>query len=404
LVMDPHHRVVLELAAELFADAGYRAEEVAGSRTGVFLGGGESPYLKGRLGELSQEQLRRAVVNTIPNMMAARVSDFFDLRGPALVVDAACSSAAVAVHQAVRALRSGDCDAAIVGGIELMTGPDLHIGFGEAGVLSPDGVCAVFDERANGLVPGEGAGLLLLKPLHAAVAEGDRVLAVIEGGAVNNDGRTMGLTVPSGQGQQDVVAAALADAGVRPGQIGYLEAHGTGTLLGDPIEVRAATAVFSGPDGSRPDMCGIGSVKSNIGHLMRAAAVPAVMKAVLAVREGVLPATVHCERPHPRFRFGESPFFPVTRTTPWPSGQVRRAGVSAFGFGGTNVHLVVAEYRGDAVGRASLPPPRFHRKHYRIGSPVGTETLDQLLDLVTSGQVELDDAVTRIGRMGEERV
>ncbi|MDG4810842.1 SDR family NAD(P)-dependent oxidoreductase [Micromonospora sp. WMMD1120] len=400
LVMDPHHRLVLELAAELFADAGYRPDEVAGSRTGVFIGGGESPYLRGRIADLPQQSRRNALVGAIPNMMAARVSDFFDLRGPAQTIDTACSSALVAIHAACRALRSGECDIAIAGGVELIIGSDLHVGFSEAGALAPDGVCAVFDESASGLVLGEGGGLVLLRRLPDAVADGDRIAAVVRGGAVNNDGRTMGLTVPSVDGQEAVLRAALADADVPAGSVGYLEAHGTGTLLGDPIEVRAATRVFDG-------RCGIGSVKSNVGHLMRAAGVVGFVKAVLAVQTGVLPATLHCVRPHPRFRFAESPFFPVTSTQPWSAadGSPRRAGVSAFGFGGTNAHVVVEQYQGPAGNRSALPPPRFDRRRYRLDEPVTTapDTLDDLLDLIEDGHVDLDHAAATVVRLSKER-
>ncbi|MBG0569311.1 beta-ketoacyl synthase N-terminal-like domain-containing protein, partial [Actinoplanes aureus] len=403
VVMDPHQRLVLELAAELFAEAGYRPEEVAGTRTGVFIGGGESPYLRGRLADLPAESRRNALVGAIPNMMAARVADFFDLRGPAQTIDTACSSALVAIHAACRALRAGECDLAIAGGVELIIGSDLHVGFSEAGALAPDGVCAVFDEGARGLVLGEGGGLVLLRRVPDAVAGGDRIAGVVLGGAVNNDGRTMGLTVPSLEGQEAVLRAALTDAGVGAETIGYLEAHGTGTLLGDPIEVRAASRVFGPADGAR---CGIGSVKSNLGHLMRAAGVVGFMKAVLAVESGMLPATLHCVRPHPRFRFAESPFFPVTSTRSWEDGGgPRRAGVSAFGFGGTNAHVVVQQYQGPVGTRVPLPPPEFRRRRYRLGETVtaAPDDIDDLLDRLRDGHVDLDHAAAAVGRLTEER-
>ncbi|MBG0566155.1 SDR family NAD(P)-dependent oxidoreductase [Actinoplanes aureus] len=381
LVMDPHQRLVLELAAELFADAGYRPEEVAGSRTGVFIGGGDSNYLPKDVGAVPPQAVRNLLTSTIPNMMAARVSDFFDLRGPAQTIDTACSSALVAIHAACRALRAGECDFAIAGGVELLTDSYLHVAFSQAGALAPDGVCAVFDEGARGLVLGEGGGLVLLRRLPDAVAGGDRVAGVVLGGAVNNDGRTMGLTVPSVEGQEVVLRAALADAGVPAESVGYLEAHGTGTLLGDPIEVRAASRVFG--SGAGEAWCGIGSVKSNLGHLMRAAGAVGFMKAVLAVESGMMPATLHCVRPHPRFRFAESPFFPVTSTRSWDAGdRPRRAGVSAFGFGGTNAHVLVEQYQGAAGTRVPLPPPEFNRRRYRLGDTAKTGR--NLMDLLSS--------------------
>ncbi|MGC4746934.1 SDR family NAD(P)-dependent oxidoreductase [Micromonospora sp. DT201] len=399
VVMDPHQRLVLELAAELFADAGYRPDEVAGSRTGVFIGGGDSNYLPKDVGAVPPDAVRNLLTSTIPNMMAARVSDFFDLRGPAQTIDTACSSALVAIHAACRALRAGECDFAIAGGVELLVDPYLHIAFSQAGALAPDGVCAVFDEGAHGLVLGEGGGLVLLRRVPDAVAAGDRVAGVVLGGAVNNDGRTMGLTVPSVDGQETVLRAALADAGVPGESIGYLEAHGTGTLLGDPIEVRAASRVFG--SGAGRAWCGIGSVKSNLGHLMRAAGVVGFIKAVLAVDSGVLPATVHCVRPHPRFRFAESPFFPVTETQPWSTadGVPRRAGVSAFGFGGTNAHVVVQQHQSAQGTRVPLPPPRFQRRRYRLGETAAPESGRSLLDLLASvhdGRLSADTAANLI--------
>ncbi|MDG4810844.1 SDR family NAD(P)-dependent oxidoreductase [Micromonospora sp. WMMD1120] len=399
VALDPHQRLVLELAAELFADAGYRPDEVAGSRTGVFIGGGDSNYLPRNVDAVPPDAVRNLLTSTIPNMLAARVADFFDLRGPAQTIDTACSSALVAIHAACRALRAGECDYAVAGGVELLVDPYLHIAFSQAGALAPDGVCAVFDEGAHGLVLGEGGGLVLLRRVSDAVASGDRVNAVVLGGAVNNDGRTMGLTVPSVDGQEAVLRAALTDAGIPGESVGYLEAHGTGTLLGDPIEVRAASRVF-GSDGGRA-RCGIGSVKSNLGHLMRAAGAVGFIKAVLAVRSGMLPATVHCARPHPRFRFADSPFFPVTATRQWPAadGWPRRAGVSAFGFGGTNAHVVVQEYRGAPGSRSPLPPPEFRRRRYRLGETAATEPGESLLGLLASvhdGRLDADAAANLI--------
>ncbi|WP_207919674.1 SDR family NAD(P)-dependent oxidoreductase [Micromonospora sp. KC207] len=374
LAMDPHHRILLELAEELWHAAGYRPADLAGSRTGVYIGGGESNYVQRSTERLTAEHARRLIVNTIPNMMAARLADAFDLRGPAQSIDTACSSSLVAVHNACRDLRSGDCDQAVVGGVELLVDGYLHVAFSKAEVLSDDDRCYVFDERAKGLVIGEGAGLVLLKPYAAALRDGDDVLAVILGGAVNNDGRTMGLTVPSAEGQQEVLRRAYAAAGIAPDTVSYFEAHGTGTLLGDPIEIRAASRVHREYT-DRTGYCGVGSVKSNIGHLLRAAGVASLVKTVLALRHRVIPPTLHCARPHARFRFPESPFYPVTRLQGWgpPHGLPRRAAVSSFGFGGTNAHLVLEEFTppaGHLVTRRPLPPPTFRRRRYRLGWPV----------------------------------
>ena len=371
MVMDPHHRIMLELSVELLHDAGYRPGELAGSRTGVYLGGGESNYLKGKLSELSTSMMRRAVVNTIPNMAAARVSDFLDLKGPSQMVDTACSSALVGVHQACAGLRSGDCETAIVGGVELLTDGQVHIGFSKADVLSTEGICRVFDADADGMIPGEGAGLLLLKPYEAAIEDGDNIHAIILGSAVNNDGHTIGLTVPGSQGQQDVLSHALSAAGVHASDITYLEAHGTGTSLGDPIEIQAASRVYVA-DGAGRQQCGVGSVKSNIGHLMRAAGAASIIKVILSLSHGKIPPTLNCTHPHPRFRFSESPFFPVRELTDWPDDPAhpRRAAVSAFGFGGTNAHVLLEAADSTSPGRRPLPRPTFNRKHYKVGDPI----------------------------------
>lgn len=412
LAMDPAHRILLELADELWSDAGYTPAELSGTRTGVFIGGGESNYVRRVADQLLPEYERKMVVNTIPNMMAARVSDVFDLRGPAQVIDTACSSSLVAVHEACRAVLAGDCDQAVVGGIELLVDGYLHTALSKAEVLSDDGVCYVFDERAKGMVLGEGAGLLLIKSYQSALRDGDDIRAVILGSAINNDGRTMGLTVPSAEGQEDVLRRAYEAARVSPASISYLEAHGSGTLLGDPIEIRAASKVL-GEYGNAVGYCGVGSVKSNLGHLLRAAAMPSVVKVVLALQHRMLPPTLHCEHPHPRFRFVESPFYPVTELRQWdvPQGDPRRAGISSFGFGGTNAHAVFEEFiapAGFAPSRTPRPTPMFLRKEYRRGlnkrnhvtETAGVDECDddlgQLLDAVRGGQLAVDQAVDKV--------
>ena len=342
-LMDPQQRHLLELTQELFDRAGYRRAELDGTRTGVFVGGGQSAYLADSR-RIPESHMKHRVVGMIQNMMAARVADFFNLKGPAQTIDTACSSSLVALHFACQSLLAGDCEMAVVGGAELLIDPYQFVGFSKAEVLSDDGQCYVFDERAKGIVLGEGAGVVLLKPYARAVADGDIICGVIRGSAINNDGRTMGLTVPSQEGQKDVIRRALERSGVSAATIGYLEAHGTGTLLGDPIEIRAATQVFAEAGAGR-QVCAVGSVKSNMGHLVRAAGIASFIKVMLALRHRTIPATINCARPHPRFKFAESPFYPVTATRPWAElGGVRRAGISSFGFGGTNCHVVVEEH------------------------------------------------------------
>jgi acyl transferase domain-containing protein len=281
------------------------------------------------------------IVNTIQNMMAARISDFFNLKGPSLTIDTACSSSLVAIHQGCRAILEGEADMAIAGGVELILDPFYHIGFSKAGVLSDEARSYIFDQRAKGFVLGEGAGLVLLKPLAAARRAGDRILAVVAGSAVNNDGRTMGLTTPNLEGQKAVLRAALKSAGVIPQNIDLLEAHGTGTLLGDPIEIKAATEVYRETTPAE-GYCAVGSVKSNMGHLLHAAGVASFIKLTLALQHGFIPPTLNCENPHPRFRFEQSPFYPAVTGQPWPDrGRPRCGAVSSFGFGGTNCHMIL---------------------------------------------------------------
>jgi len=245
-----------------------------------------------------------------------------------------------------------------------------------AKALSPTGRCHTFDERADGFVPGEGCGVVLLKPLSAAVADGDRIHAVIESVAVNNDGRTMGITTPNPQAQADVVRRALATAGRTAEEVGLIEAHGTGTLIGDPIELRALTQVFH-ESTDATGVCAIGSVKSNIGHTLSAAGMAGLMKAALAVEHGQIPPTLGCDTPNPRFDFGASPFYPITELRDWPS-ATRVAGVSSFGLGGTNAHLIVSGPAStEQPRRTPKPPPAFNRRRLWIDRPGATTTREQ---------------------------
>lgn len=370
--MDPQQWLALELTQELLDRAGYRREELLKARVGVFLGAGDNLRF---VEDLSDEAWAHLVTNRTPNMLARQIMNFYDFRGPAWVLDTACSSALVAVHHACQSLFSGECEMAVAGGIQLLFGPILHIAFSKAGILSDDGAVRVFDRRAGGFTLGEGAGLILLKPLRKAVEDGDPIQAVILGSAVNNDGRTLGLTTPNLQAQKAVLESAYARAGISPNTISYLEANGSGNLMGDPVEIQAATQVFQQSSPER-QFCGVGSVKSNIGHLLRAAAMPGFAKVILGLVHGRIPPTLHCENPHPWFRFPESPFFPVTRLMDWPSRDgVRRAAMSAFGFAGTNCHVILEAFDRDSGNgrsrRPSLPLTSYRKKSFPMGGPVG---------------------------------
>ncbi|GAA4670335.1 hypothetical protein GCM10023347_25150 [Streptomyces chumphonensis] len=367
--MDPLTRLFLETAEELFADAGYRPEEIAGRRVGVFVGSGTSTY-----GSRIAVPGRATATGTNQNFIGAHLAHFRDLRGPNLVVDTACSSSLTSLCLAHQALRTGECEMAVVGGADLILDETPYLSLSAARALAPDGTCRVFDASASGFVPGEGVGAVLVRPLDAALRDGDRVLAVIEGTAMNNDGRTMGLTTPNPDAQREVIRSALHRAGASAGSVSYVEAHGTGTMIGDPIELRALTEVFR-EDTADTGFCGVGSVKSNVGHLLMAAGMAGLHKVILSLVHEALPPTLHCERPNPRFSFDASPFRPQTELAPWhPRHGVRRAGISAFGFGGTNCHVVLrgvtdAERAGREIRRAPLPAPVFRRARHWLQRP-----------------------------------
>ncbi|MDQ2873909.1 MAG: acyltransferase domain-containing protein, partial [Actinomycetota bacterium] len=357
--MDPQQRLVLETSWEAIERAGIAADTLAGSQTGVFLGAGNCDY--SLLALKSAEPLRNAglhrVTGSATNIIAGRVSYTLGLRGPCLIVDTACSSALVAVHLAAQSLRSGECDLALAGGVSLMLAPELSIMFSKAHMLAPDGRCKTFDAAADGFARGEGCGVIVLRRLSDALAHDDPVLAVVRGSAVNQDGRSSGLTAPNGQAQQAVIRQALASAQLDPAQIGYVETHGTGTALGDPIEVQALAAVLS-QDRAADDPVLIGAVKTNVGHLEAASGVAGLIKTVLALYHQEIPPSLHFQHPSPHIPWAELPVTVPTRLVPWPAGdRPRLAGVSSFGFSGTNAHVILGEapQRPAAVPQASRP-------------------------------------------------
>ncbi|MEU3047242.1 beta-ketoacyl synthase N-terminal-like domain-containing protein [Streptomyces sp. NPDC006984] len=368
--LDPTIRLFLETTADCLRDAGLEGPELAGRDVGVFAGARGTNYA-------ARGGIRAEVPESDPNFVASHVGQHFDLRGPHLVVDSACSSSLVAVHLACQSLRSGESEAAIAGGSSVLLDESPYLEFSAAGALSPTGRCAAFDRRADGFVPGEGSVVLLLKPLHAALRDGDPVHGVIEGSAVTNDGRTMGLTTPNPAAQAAAVRRALRDAGRKPAEVGMIEAHGTGTAIGDPLEFRALRTVFDEDRDHRDGPCLLGSVKTNVGHLLHAAGAAGLLKALLAVRHGTVPPTLHCETPNPRLDLDDSPFALATGVRDWPlPGRPRVAGVSSFGFGGTNAHVVVAEAppaQLEAAGerRKSRPPIAFERRRLWLDRPDG---------------------------------
>ena len=336
--MDPQQRLLLELSIEALDDAGLPAERIAGSRAGVFVGISTNDYARLGNGDPHELTAWTGTGNAL-SVAANRVSYTLDLRGPSMAIDTACSSSLVAVHQACASLRSGESTIAIAGGVNLLLSPDWSVVFSQARMLSPDGVCRTFDVAANGYVRGEGGGIVVLKPLSRALADGDRVRAVIRGSAVNQDGRSNGLTAPNGPSQSAVIREALSASALGPADIDAIEAHGTATPLGDPIEVAALQRVF-GEYRARGSTW-LGSVKTNIGHLEAAAGIAGLIKAILSLEERAVPAHLHLRALNQRIMNDGTFRIPAT-LEPWNDESCpRRYGVSSFGFGGTNAHAIV---------------------------------------------------------------
>ncbi|MDT5020582.1 MAG: hypothetical protein QOI33_1106, partial [Mycobacterium sp.] len=341
--IEPQQRLMLETVWEGLERAGYSPASLRGSRTGVFAGVAANEYAH----LLSAESIDKIepyfITGNALNAISGRVAFALGLEGPAVAVDTACSSSLVAVHQAVQALHSGDCDLAVAGGVNVLLSPVTIVAASRARMLSPVGRCKTFDASADGYVRSEGCGILVLKRLSDAERDGDRIAAVIPGTAVNQDGASSGLTVPNGGAQQRLISTALARAGLVGGDVDYLEAHGTGTPLGDPIEVQAAGAVYGAArDANRPLL--MGSVKTNIGHTESASGAAGLIKVVLSLQHRELPQSLHFDNPSPHIPWGTLPVKVVDKSTPWePNGRPRRAGVSSFGFTGTNAHVLIEE-------------------------------------------------------------
>jgi acyl transferase domain-containing protein/SAM-dependent methyltransferase len=340
--MDPQHRLLLETTWEALENAAICPARLAGSQTAVFVGYSNSDYWRLVYSEEDRIDAYSALGNAF-SVAAGRLSYFLGVHGPSMAVDTACSASLVALHLACQSLRSGECPVALAAGVNLIISPEANINFSKSRMLAPDGRCKTFDAGADGYVRGEGCGVVVLKTLSAAQADGSRIFAVIRGSAVNQDGRSGGLTAPNGPAQEAVIRAALLAAGVSPLEVSYLEAHGTGTSLGDPIEVRAASAVLC-KDRSHDFPLAIGSIKTNIGHLEAAAGVAGLLKVVLALRKRQIPPHLHLEKKSPYIDWRGLPIVVPTSLTPWvPINGKRIAGISSFGFSGTNAHLVVEE-------------------------------------------------------------
>jgi malonyl CoA-acyl carrier protein transacylase len=361
ITLDPQQRLLLEVCWEALEHAGLPPQQLAGSSTGVFIGICSNDYSQILL-NCGLEAIDAYVgTGNTHSVAAGRLSYLLGLQGPSFAVDTACSSSLVTVHLACQSIRNQECDVAVVGGVNRILTPEATINFSKASMLAIDGRCKTFDAKANGYVRGEGCGIVVLKRLSKAIADGDSILALIKGSAINQDGRSSGLTVPNGPAQQMLIRRALENSGIEPSQVSYIEAHGTGTALGDPIELGALGAVF-GQGRTAEDPLVIGSVKTNIGHLEGAAGIAGLIKVVLSLQHQEIPPHLHFQQPNPHVDWQTLPVKIPTDRLPWPSGQ-RVAGVSSFGFSGTNAHVILAE----------SPPV----------TPATVETTDRPLHLLT---------------------
>ncbi|MEP7211102.1 MAG: type I polyketide synthase, partial [Alphaproteobacteria bacterium] len=342
--MDPQQRLLLEVAWESLENAGYPPDRQTRTSTGVYVGVAGNDYATMQMKTGDEELLDGHFASGIAHsVVSGRLSYLLGLEGPSLSIDTACSSSLVAVHLACQALRAGDCRMALAGGVNLILSPDIFIALSRGRMLAPDGRCKTFDAKADGFARGEGCGIVVLKRLRDAVADGDKVLAVIRSSAVNQDGASSGLTAPSGPAQRAVIREALERAGIEPRQVGYIEAHGTGTQLGDPLELRSLAEVF-GADRTGTKRLAIGSVKTNIGHVEAAAGVAGLIKLVLSLQHREIPAHLNVQTPTPMVDWDAAPFEIQTKSRPWTQIDGRRiGGVSSFGFSGTNAHIVVEE-------------------------------------------------------------
>lgn len=340
--MDPQQRILLEVGWETIENAGYNPHGLFGGNYGVFVGVGANEYGQMRKPDATDFNAYMGTGNSI-SCNSGRLSYFLGWQGPSISIDTACSSSLVAIHMACQSLRNGECATALAGGVNLILSPATNVVLSKALMLSPTGRCRTFDAKADGYVRSDGCGLVLLKPLAQAMQDGDNVLAVIRSSAINQDGRSQGLTAPNGRAQQAVISKALANSGLTAGQIDYVEAHGTGTPLGDPIEINALDQIY-GEAHSRENPLLVGTVKTNIGHTEAAAGVAGLIKVILSLQHKKIPPHVHFEQPNPNLNYRSDRISFTKKITPWiAQGDKRRAAVSSFGFSGTNAHMIIEE-------------------------------------------------------------
>lgn len=376
--LDPQQRLLLEVSWEALENAALPIDDLKGTRTAVYVGMSNYDYVRACWRSDTYEKINaHAVTGTTFSTASGRLAYLYGFEGPTFTLDTACSSSLVATHLACQSLRNNEADMALAGGVNLMLTPETHISFSKLKVLSPDGHCKSFDEKANGYARGEGCGFVVLKRLTDAVRDRDPVLAVIKGTAVNQDGKSNGLTSPNGLAQQKAVRTALKSARLEASSVDYVEAHGTGTLVGDPIEVDALGSVY-GKARTADNPLIVGSVKANIGHLESAASIASVIKTVLTVQHGLIPSQINLQQPNPQIPWHDLHVRPATQQEIWIGQKgIRTAGISSFGFSGTNAHVIMQQ-----------------------APEIGVETAENILDeyvLLLSAKTEpaLQDTVKR---------
>ncbi|MFM2314384.1 MAG: hypothetical protein RLZZ04_3660 [Cyanobacteriota bacterium] len=337
--IDPQQRLLLEVSWSALENAAISADQVQGSQTGVFIGIAAVDYWHQLLSRNNAEIDAYLTTGNTHSLASGRISHFFDFTGASISLDTACSSSLVAVHLAIKSLRDHECNMAVAGGVNRLISPKISLNFAQAKMLSPDGRCKTFDESANGFVRSEGCGIVVLKRLSDAIADRDNIRAILLGSATNQDGRTSSITTPSSLSQQAVIKQALVNSKVEANQVSYLETHGTGTALGDAIELEALSQVFQ----DNQELI-LGAVKTNIGHLEPASGIASLIKTVLALEHQFIPANLHLKQPNSKVEWQKLPFKLPEKAIAWtPTAQPRIAGISSFGFSGTNAHLVVQE-------------------------------------------------------------
>ena len=362
--LDPQQRLLMTVSWEALERANQDFSKIKGARTAVFIAMCNQDYYLSHIGGNPVNIHEFSATGSGFSTAAGRLAYFFDFRGPAITIDTACSSSLVALNMAAQNIQNNQCDMALVGGVNIILRPEPFIAFCAIKALSPDGRCKTFDASANGYARGEGCGVVILKKLSAAMQDKDPVLAIIKGGSINQDGTSSSLTAPNAISQKDVIQQALTNASIGLDDIDYIELHGTGTSLGDPIEARSLGMVFK--DRKNPKKVLVGSVKTNVGHLEAAAGMAGLIKTILAIQQKQIPPSLHFKDPSPHIQWDQIPIQVPTHSLPWPENKNRIAGISSFGYSGTNAHIVITQPPENTNIKTKRPTYSFNNEKFDI--------------------------------------